>query len=145
MGRVRAIVAALGVAALFLLASGLSSATTCIDLPPLKPVHRICGVVFFSNSDRIAKAKVTVLQATKEIATEETDNDGKFSFDRLEAGKYEIRVHVEPLRVATTQVVLVHPKDKTSQEIAVNISLVGCHAFSLVNSKKFEARLNPPA
>jgi len=133
----------LGAAMLLLLPSGLSSATTCIDLPPLKPVHRICGVVFFPNSDRVAKAKVTVLQATKEIAAEETDNDGKFSFDRLEAGKYEMRVCVEPLRVATTQVVLVHPKEKTNQEIAVNISLAGCHSFSVVNSKKFEARLNP--
>jgi hypothetical protein len=94
-----------------------------------------------SNGDRIAKAKITVLQAGKEIAAQESDNDGKFSFDRLEAGKYEIRVQVEPLRVAATEVVLVRPRTKSEREIAVNISLAGCHSFSLVNSKKFEARL----
>ncbi len=145
MRHVRAVIAALGAAVLLLLSPSLSLATTCIDLPPLKPVHRICGVVYFPNGDQIAKAQVTVLQAAKEIAAEETDNYGKFSFDHLEAGNYEIRVHVQALRVASTQVVLVHPKEKTEQEIAVDISLAGCHSFSLVNSKKFETKLNPPA
>jgi len=142
MKRVRPMFASL-LAALFLsLPSTISSATTCVGLPPLRPVHRICGVVFFPSGDRIANAKVTVLQAGKEIALQETDNDGKFSFDHLEAGKYEIRVHVEAVPVVATDLVLVRPQAKPKREIAVNMMPQGCSSFSLVNPKKFEAGLN---
>jgi hypothetical protein len=57
---------------------------------PLKPLHRICGVVFFSSGDGIANAKVSVLRADKEIALQTTDHDGKFSFDQLKPGNYEL-------------------------------------------------------
>src|SRR5260370_8926236 len=95
MKRVRPIFASLLAVLLLSLPSAISSATTCVGLPPLKPVHSICGVVFFPSGDRIANAKVTVLQAGKEIAVQETDDEGKFSFDNLEACKYEILAHVD--------------------------------------------------
>ena len=141
--RVRVVFASLLAALLLMLPIRNSSATTCIAQPPLKPIHRISGVVSSPNGDRVARAKVTVLQAGKDVATQDSDNDGKFSFDRLEAGKYEIRVQIEAFRVAATEVVLARPKAKSDREIAVSISLEGCHSFSLVNSKKFEAGLNP--
>jgi hypothetical protein len=129
-------------AALFL-ASAQSSATTCIQMPPLKPLHRICGVVFFASGDRIAKAKVSVLQTGKEIAVQQTGDDGKFSFDELKPGNYELRVAVEAVGVAGTQIVLIHPEAKSKQEIATKMSLNGvCSSFSLVNSQEFEAGLN---
>lgn len=143
MKRVRPFFVSLLVMLLFSLPFATSSATTCVGLPPLKPVHRICGVVFFPSGDRIANARVTVLQAGKEIAAQETDNNGKFSFDHLEAGSYEIRVHVEAVPVAATDLVLVRPQSKPKREIAVSMMPQGCSGFSLVNSKKFEAGLNP--
>jgi hypothetical protein len=111
-------------------------------MPPLKLLHRICGVVFFASGDRIAKAKVSVLQAGKEITVQQTGDDGKFSFDELKPGNYELRVAVEAVGVAGTQIVLIHPEAK-SKEIATKMSLNGvCSSFSLVNSKQFEAGLN---
>ncbi len=142
MKRVRPIFASLLAALLLSLPSAICCATTCVGLPPLKPVHSICGVVFFPSGDRIANAKVTVLQAGKEIAVQETDNDGKFSFDHLEAGKYEIRVHVDAVPVAATDLVLVRPQSKPKREIAVSMMPQGCSSFSLVDRKKFEAGLN---
>jgi len=85
--RVRVVFASLLAALLLMLPIRNSSATTCIAQPPLKPIHRISGVVFSPSGDRVARAKVTVLQAGKDVATQDSDNDGKFSFDRLEAGK----------------------------------------------------------
>ena len=56
---------------------------------------------------------------------------------------YELRVRVEGVGVAATQVVLVHSETKSKQVIAVNMSLNGvCSGFSLVDSKKVEAGLN---
>ena len=128
---------------LFLHATGVSCATTCIAPPPLKPVHRICGIVFFPSGDRVANAKVTVLQAATEIAEQKTGSDGKFSFDRLKAGNYEIRIRINGLGDAAAPIVLVKPEAQPKREIAVNMSLTGaCSSFSLVNSKKLEAGLN---
>lgn len=73
MKRVSPFFASLPAALLLSLPSTTSSATTCVGLPSLKPVHCICGVVFFPSGDRIANAKVTVLQGGKEIAVQETD------------------------------------------------------------------------
>ena len=103
--------------------------------PPLKPIHRISGVVFSPNGDRVARAKVTVLQAGKDVATQDSDNDGKFSFDRLEAGKYEIRVQIEAFRVAATEVVLARPKAKSDREIAVSIRNRGFYAGLFMSFK----------
>jgi hypothetical protein len=133
------------IAALLLsLPPGVSAATTCIALPSLKPVHLICGVVVVPSGDRVHNAKVMVLQRGKEIAAQETGEDGKFSFEKLKEGNYEIQVRVNGLGVASTQVVLVHPEPRRKLEIAVNMSLSGvCSSFSLVNAEKFEAGLNP--
>jgi len=119
------------------------SSTTCVRLPPLKPIHRICGVVFFQSGDRVGNAKITVVQGEKEVAAQETKENGEFSFARLKAGKYEIRVDVKTLPVAAAQVVLVRPEAKPRREIAVNMSLNGCSTFFLVNPTKFEARAKP--
>jgi hypothetical protein len=143
MKRVRPIFTPLFVTSLLLLPSAISCSTTCVGLPPLRPVHCICGVVFFPTGDRITNVKVTVLQAGKEIALQETDHDGKFFFDRLEAGNYHIQVHVEAVPVAATDVILVHPEAKPKREIAVRMMPQGCSSFSLVNLKKFETGLNP--
>jgi len=129
---------------LLLQPAGTSFATTCIGLPRLKPVHRNSGVVFVPSGDRIANAKVTVLEAGKEIAEQQTGVDGRFAFGQLRAGNYEIQVRVNVLGDASTQVVLVQPESYPKLEIAVNLSLTGpCSSFSLVNSKKFEAGLKP--
>jgi hypothetical protein len=139
MERLRTSLVSVVVGVLLSLPAEALSATTCVALPPLKPMHRICGVVLFPSGDRISNAKVTVLQAGKEIAVQQTDKDGKFSFEQLKAGKYEIRIWVEHIGSASSPVVLVHPKAKSNRGLAVNMSLTGvCSSISLVNSKQFE-------
>jgi Carboxypeptidase regulatory-like domain len=135
-------------AALLLLAAAKAapSATDCLQLPPLKPLHRVCGVVFFVSGDRVPNARVSVLQGDEEVAAQMTDAGGHFSFDQLKPGKYELRILVRGVPGgAGTKIVLVHPNANSKQEIAVNINLsvANCSSFSLVNAKKFEARLNP--
>ena len=137
MKRVQASLVAIVGGFLLLHATGARSTTTCIARPPLKPVHRICGIVFFPSGDRVSNAKVMVLRAGAEIAEQQTGDDGKFSFDQLKAGKYEIQVRVNGLGGASTQVVLVQPYVRPKREIAVNISLSGvCWTFpwSILNN-----------
>jgi hypothetical protein len=122
------------------------SSTTCVGQEPLKPVHRICGVVFFPSGDRIHNANVSVLEGDKEIAIQKTDDNGKFSFDQLRPGNYELRIRVDGVPgIAATKVVLARPNAKSKKEIAVNIFLTAasCSSFSIVDAKRFEAGLNP--
>jgi hypothetical protein len=101
-----------------------------------KPIHQICGFVYLPSGDRIPNAEVTVLQAGNEIAVQQTSKDGKFSFEQLRPGKYEIRVRVEHFADAHSQVVLVNPKARPKEELAVLISLSGaCSNISLVHTK----------
>lgn len=69
-----------------LLHSPISFATTCVPLQPLKPVQLVVGIVFLPNGDRIAQARITVLQAGKEISSQVTGSDGRFSFLDLKPG-----------------------------------------------------------
>jgi hypothetical protein len=87
-----------------------------------------------------------VLQENKEVAVQHTARDSKFSFDELKAGHYELRISIQGLLGVTgAKVVLRHPSAKSRQEIAVNFFLgaAGCSAFPLVDSKQFDAGLNP--
>lgn len=124
----------------------LPSSTTCVGQELLKPVHRICGVVFFPSGDRIHNANVSVLKGDKEIAIQKTDDNGKFSFDQLKPGNYELRIRVDNVPgIAATKVVLARPNGKSKKEIAVNIFLTAasCSNFSIVDAKRLEGGLNP--
>jgi hypothetical protein len=116
-----------------------NAATTCVAMTPLKPVHRIWGIVFSPSGDPVTNAKVSVLQKDKEVATQQTDEDGKFSFDSLKPGKYELRIHSDPDRTASIEVVLLNPQSKPNQEIAIKMDLGNCHSFALVDPRKFHS------
>jgi Carboxypeptidase regulatory-like domain len=146
MKRRRPFCAAFLATLLLALPGGVFSARSCVGDDPIKPVHRICGVVTLEAVERVANAKITVIQGNKEIATQLTKEDGKFSFDQLKAGHYELHVRFEtapfPL-VAVTPVVLVHPEPKPRREIAVVLRFGGgCNSISLVDSKKYDAALD---
>jgi hypothetical protein len=114
------------------------SATTCVATPPLKPIHRLLGVVLYLSGDRIANARVTVLQGATEVVTQQTSGDGKFSVEHLKAGRYDLRIQVEGVGSATTEIVIVQPKTKPRREVAVEISPDGvCPSFSLVRLNQF--------
>jgi hypothetical protein len=145
MKQTRPVLAA-SLAALSLAPRAMHSAMTCVEMPPLKPLHRVCGVVFLSDGERTPNATVSVLHEDKKIAVQKTDDNGNFAFDHLKPGKYELRFLVADVPgMASTKVVLASPNPKSTQEIAVgiNIQLANCSSFSLVETKPFEATLKP--
>jgi carboxypeptidase family protein len=136
MHRMRAFSTFVATGVFLSLLNSAALATTCFAPPPFKPIRRICGVVFFRSGDKISNAQVLVLQGDKEIAAQQTNPDGKFLFEGLKAGNYEIRVRVEGFGDAYSKIVLAHPEKKTNRELAVNISPSGsCSSISLVKSK----------
>ena len=139
MASVRALLAMTIAGILQSMPTGAPPATTCVDSPPLKPIHRIFGVVLFTSGDRIPNANVTVVQGDKEIAAQRSDNDGKFSFEGLMAGNYEMRVRVEGIGAAYAKIVLIRPEAKSKRELAVTMTPNGvCSWISLVNPKRLK-------
>jgi hypothetical protein len=139
MPMVRALLAFTIAGVLLSMPTGAPSANTCVDLPPLEPIHRIFGVVLFTSGDRISNANVTVLQGDKEIAAQRTDKDGKFSFEGLMAGNYEMRVRVEGVGAAHAKIVLIRPDAKSKRELAVTMTPNGvCSAILLVDPKRLK-------
>jgi hypothetical protein len=124
---------------ILLLPAGFSSATTCIALPPLKPIHQAVGVVIDPSGEPIPNAKVAVLKDGREIVAMQTAKDGKFSFDRLEAGHYDIQVDAIGFKSAYSSIVVVKPTLKGKQALQVLLDVgMGCSIISEVESKKIK-------
>jgi hypothetical protein len=115
---------------ILLLPSGFSYATTCIELPPLKPIHRVCGVVIDPLGEPIPNAKVAILK---------DGQDGKFSFEQLEAGHYDIHVEANGFKSAYSSIVLVKPAPKCKLALQVLLEVgMGCSGIREVKSTKIK-------
>jgi len=65
----------------------VSQAAEC-RIAPIKAIRCVRGIVIDPSGLPISNAKVTILRAGTEFVSIRTNTDGKFSFDRLEAGDY---------------------------------------------------------
>jgi hypothetical protein len=123
---------------LLLLPAETTKATTCIALPPLKPIHHICGFVNNQLGEPIPNAKVTLLQNGSEIVTMQSSADGRFSFEHLKAGNYDIQVQASGYLTVFSSVILAKPDiTKCKRELDVLLSVgMGCSGISLVKPKR---------
>jgi Carboxypeptidase regulatory-like domain len=121
---------------ILLLPAGLSCATTCIAPPPLKPVHHVCGVVIDPSGGPVSNARVAILNGGREVASLQTGEDGKFSFDQLSAGHYDIQVGATGFVTALSSIVLVKPAPKSNRALQVHLDVgMGCSPINEVKSK----------
>jgi Carboxypeptidase regulatory-like domain len=115
---------------------GTSWATDCVDLK-VKPVRlrHVCGTVtYFVDNETIPGATVTILKNGMELATTQANKDGRFSFERLEAGSYDIRVESPGYQTGLVSIVLVKPVASCKRILRIGLNLpVGCGtAFKLI-------------
>jgi hypothetical protein len=104
---------------LMLLSATSSSATTCV-VTPLKPVRHVCGIVINQAGERIPNARLTLLQGKAELVTVVTGADGKFEFEALEVGNYELRALGDDVYLAVQSPIrIVRPTAKCKQRLQV--------------------------
>jgi hypothetical protein len=117
--------------------SDISSATECIALPPLKGIHHVCGFVSDPSGASVADAKVTVLKDGNEVATMQSGADGRFAFEELKAGKYDMRVDAKGFVTAVSSIVLVTPGGGCKKELDVLLGVgMSCSIITLGKPKK---------
>ena len=133
----RKVLAALITVFLLLLPYGNGYSTTCLALPPLKPVHQLCGFVINQLGEPIGTATVTVVRDGREIASMQTSTDGRFAFNKLMAGNYDIRVQANGFLSAFSSIILVKPAEACKKELGVSLAVgMGCSSISLGKHKK---------
>jgi Carboxypeptidase regulatory-like domain len=80
----------------------------------------------------IPNAKVTILKGETELVAVYADADGKFSFERLEAGNYVIRVQADNYKSAQSPIVIVKPTMKCKRGLRVMLGVgMQCSGINL--------------
>ncbi len=113
------------IAVLFMIANilvpflgGVSQAGEC-RMVPIKPIQCVRGGVIDHSGGRISNARVTILRGKTEIVSVRTDADGRFSFERLEPGDYEIQVEANSFNTLRSLLVVVGSTSKCKRELQV--------------------------
>lgn len=111
------------VAGLILLLPASSPSTTeiCREVH-LKPLHCVCGTVINALGEPVARARVTILRDGTGRAAVKTGEDGKFSFDELKAGNYEVQVQAEGFRSFQFPIAVVKPDSKCKRGLEIGLT-----------------------
>jgi 3-dehydroquinate synthase class II len=82
----------------------------------------------------IPNAKVTILKGVTELASVQTNDDGKFSFEQLEAGNYDIQVQADSFKSIQSSIVLVKPVTKCKRTLLVTLAVgMSCSSVGLAS------------
>ena len=116
--------------------SDISYATECLAPPPLKAIHHVCGFVKDPSGAHVADAKVTILKEGNEVATMQSGADGRFAFEELKAGKYDMRVDAKGFVTAVSSIVVVKPGAGCKKELSVSLGVgMSCSIITLGKPK----------
>jgi Carboxypeptidase regulatory-like domain len=98
-------------------------ATTCVDIPhPKKALSHVCGVIVDSAGGMVADAKVQILKDDSAVAEAQSDSNGKFSFETLKEGSFQMRVTAEGFSTFEVPIRVHNPKAKCKASLKVTLS-----------------------
>jgi hypothetical protein len=107
------------------LVSGDVRADVCVY--PWVQVRQVLGVVVDPDGRPISEAKVAVLKDDVQIAAQQAKYDGRFSFDGLAAGGYELRVEARGFMPGGYNLILYKPERSWRRMIRVPLDVgMGC-------------------
>jgi Carboxypeptidase regulatory-like domain len=110
----------------FMFLPASTSANTCFDVPPLKPIRHVCGIVTNQVGERIPNTKLILLKGGTELVTIQAGPDGKFEFGRVEAGNYELRAQFDGYLTVQSSIVVVRPTAKCNRGLNVTLPVTAC-------------------
>jgi Carboxypeptidase regulatory-like domain len=89
----------------------------------LKSVHFLCGSVINQLGQPILNSKVTVLFNGTEQAEVKTGSDGRFVFDSLKKGNYEIRIQADGYQVFSFPIALAKPSKQCKRTLQIRLTI----------------------
>lgn len=110
---------------------------------PVKPLRHICGIVIDESGTPFPRVRVTILKGASEVATVQTGDDGKFSFEGLKGANYELQAQKDGFHDFRIPVVLVKPRGRCTRALEILLSVARpCPEWRLVKPKVVAQRLN---
>jgi hypothetical protein len=107
------------------LVSGDVRADVCVY--PWVKVRQVFGAVVDPDGRPVPKAKVAVWRGEVQIAQQQAKYDGRFSFDGLAAGGYELRVEARGFMPGGYNLILYKPESSWRRMIRVPLGVgMGC-------------------
>jgi hypothetical protein len=119
MGTRPRLIAALLGGTLFLLPETSWAEAICDKQRPLKPVHCVCGKLIDQSGAAVSGALVSVSREGAELATMNTQADGKFEFRDLKSDKYELAADFDGFQQFRSPIVLTKPAKECRHELVI--------------------------
>jgi Carboxypeptidase regulatory-like domain len=115
-------------AAIFLVLSPAQGDETVCKVQGVKKVSHVCGSILNPLGVPVPGAKVMIFKDGADIGEVQSDESGKFSFDSLKEGNYEIQVLASGYASFAFSVVLANTdkKCKRALQIALSIRASAC-------------------
>jgi hypothetical protein len=104
---------------LFLLPGTSRAEVICRKERPLKPVHCLCGKLIDPSGAPVSSAAIRVDRDGKQVATGSTNADGKFLFQELKSGRYELAADFDGFVPFRSPVVLTKPTKKCRHKLVI--------------------------
>jgi len=109
---------------LLVLPAGSSGTTEICKEVRLKPLHCVCGTLINELAEPVSYATVTVvLRDGTGRAAITTGGDGKFSFEELTPGSYELQVQAAGFRSYRFPIVVVKPESKCKRALEIKLTI----------------------
>jgi len=124
MERKRIFLAAI-IAGTLLPALQLRAEVTCPKQLRIKPVRCVCGRLTDPTGAPVSGVVVRVLKAGAGVASVNSDGDGKFIFEGLEPGNYELSAQLAGYLAFRTQIVVAKPEKKCKRKLAILLEIGG--------------------
>jgi Carboxypeptidase regulatory-like domain len=83
----------------------------------VKKVSRLCVVAIDPSGAPVAGVHLQVFDGEKEIAEGLTASDGRFSFDSLRAGSYQVKVHADGFKDDAFPIVVTNSSKKCKRAV----------------------------
>ncbi|HLY62917.1 MAG TPA: carboxypeptidase-like regulatory domain-containing protein [Terriglobia bacterium] len=108
---------------------------TCREIK-LKSLRHMAGVIVDPTGALIPDARVEILKGEMQVAAVKTDQNGRFSFEQLDAGDYQMRAAADGFLTSSFNIVLAKPKPSSKRMLRIVLNLGnGCTNAQIFKSK----------
>ena len=97
---------------------------------PLKPVRCVCGQFIYSTGEHIPEVLVTLFKEGVEIAREKSNSDGRFRFDDLKPGSYQLKAEMRGFVPFRSPIVVQKPRNKCKRGLTILLDVQPLHGLA---------------
>jgi hypothetical protein len=99
-----------------------SGSTEVCDEIKLKVLHRVCGILINELGEPVVGATVTIFEKNAQLAIVHTNGDGRFSFNEMKSGNYELQTKADNYKTFRFAIVVGKPNSRCKRSLEVKLT-----------------------